>query len=90
MENEEIKKGTMGYVRVLWNSRQIYERLRDCVMSLLHNYVKYHCLVIRNLFIIILDTVPTNLACSTLSIMPKEHCQKKNANMLSVMFLYPF
>ena len=48
MENEEIKKGTMGYVRVLWNSRQIYERLRDCVMSLLHNYVKYHCLVIRN------------------------------------------
>ena len=30
VDSDEIKKETMGYLRVLWNSRQRYERLRDC------------------------------------------------------------
>ena len=38
-------------------------------------YIIYHCIVIGNSFRIILDTVPTNMACSTLSTLPKEPWQ---------------
>ena len=30
VENDEIEEEAMRYVRVLWNSRQRYERMRDC------------------------------------------------------------
>ena len=30
VNSDEIEKETMGYLRVLWNSRQRYERLGDC------------------------------------------------------------
>ena len=30
MRSEKIEKETMRYLRVMWNSRQRHERLREC------------------------------------------------------------
>ena len=30
MRSDEIEKETMRYMRVIWNSRQRHERMRDC------------------------------------------------------------
>ena len=30
VRSDEIEKETMRYMRVMWNSRQMHERMRDC------------------------------------------------------------
>ena len=64
------------------------KELNDNVMnneSSLLTYIIYHCLVIRNLFRIILDAVPTNMACSTLCLTHLGYSAECNAQC--VMFL---
>ena len=53
----------------------------------------YHCLVIINVFWILLDTVPTNMACSTLSTAKGALTEKREGaflcNAQCVMSLFP-
>ena len=60
-------------VTVDWNGNdevnEINYNVKNDESSLL-TYILYHCLLIMNLFGIILDTVPTNMTCSTLSTVP--------------------